>query len=394
MAVTPIEIFQAPQTGLLGLLGGIQTALASGLNNAIQVGRNLADNASASERDLLGEQRNEIAMDQRKAEFAQGQLNTDRAFDESVRRDDRNFARDVLEDERDFGMDVARTNRAAANDALQLSSNLDSAERANRRLDLEEKRITAETDADERDRQFNRDLLGSDTPDSGIPFTGPPAPVSPGVRAAEAEARAKAARELGNADAYKAALRDKAAAEAEEGYKPTRTELTPSEELARERLDFSKDQAAKSEENRKETSAVKQTAERQKTLVTDPDAFPPPTKFARQKLAGLDPDKAADKAAIAAAEADYEAAAAAGKDPVAYETNAALSMGEQEYVQAVLPKDSEGKRVGTVSEAVAKKRRSFWRNAKKLAAEEVAVETSKIAEDDEEDAYDAFLTPK
>lgn len=296
MALTPISLFQSQGNGIAQFLQGGQNALASALNNVIQVGRDTANKQFAQERDFLSEQKRVEDLAQRRGENIQQQSNWDRTFARNLFVSDRDFA--------DQNADQARQEaRLSANDLFDRRQ-------SNRDFDL--RKSEAERQAEERDmlmqkaeqrEQFDQDILARPT-GPGLPgapaqprsltadFLYAPtdarsmetaAPGTPEERLAEADIRMKAA-EGKDADAYTKAARDKAAAEAELGK--TGGGLTPAEFRAQERFKaFEADRITKEQEAQATKAKDKADLDRAqanaqiKMLLTDFKAFPPAQSF-------------------------------------------------------------------------------------------------------------------
>jgi len=277
MAIQPIEIFQPPGGGLLGLFGNAQSALTNALNNAVDAGRRLADNQNGAQRDFLAEQRAQIGLEQRRAENAADNAYRQQVFDRGVLTSDRDYAQRLYEAGQADTLRERRDAREATFDALRLQNSVDEGSRADRRLAIDEARAKTVADDLAAEQQFNRDIMATgDSPD----FVGPPAPGDANVRAADATARAKAALEVHNVPAYQEAIRDKARAEAEPDYSKPRT--SSSEDRLQEQFDYRKEEDARREAERKATLEAKQAEKDSKAaedeaadLLADTEAFRP-----------------------------------------------------------------------------------------------------------------------
>jgi hypothetical protein len=316
MALTPISLFQAQGSGIAQFLQGGQNALASALNNVIQVGRDTANKQFAQERDFLGERQRVEALAQRRGEMAQQQSNIDRSFARGVLESDRQFA--------DVNADQARQEQR------QMAMDLFNVNESNREYGLrqsEANRVAAER---ERADQFSADILAQ--PPSAAapsrmsadflygPVTGTPAPApmtgttpeptaaasSAEARLAQAKIRMEAARGR-DAQAYTAAAQEAATIEGELRRSGAVTEgMTPTQLMSRERLDIAKEdrtlrqqeEAAKKAEEVAEKTRKEATSAVELLVQSDTSAFPPAGSYVPRDL-----PKADREAALAEAQA-------------------------------------------------------------------------------------------
>ena len=319
MALTPISLFQSQGNGIAQFLQGGQNALASALNNVIQVGRDTANKQFSQERDFLSEQKRVEDLAQRRGENLQQQSNWDRTFARNLFVSDRDFA--------DQNADQARQEeRLSANDLFNRRE-------SNRDFDL--RKSEAERRAEERDmlmqkaeqqEQFDRDLLAppqgsgaapsrmsadflygpvAGTP-SAPPMTGTtPGPTGSGVaespeaRLAQARIRAQAAQQVGDAKAFTSATMEAAQLEAELGRSGVSTEgMTPTQLMSLERLGISQrgeERTIAKEAEAKVEKAAEQERKQASAEITalvraDPKGFPPAGSFLPAETASDTPE--------------------------------------------------------------------------------------------------------
>ena len=290
MAITPISLFQSQGSGIAQFLQGGQNALASALNNVIQVGRDTANKQFAQERDFLGEQKRVEDLAQRRGEVAQQQANLDRSFAREMFVSDRNFA--------DQNADQARQEaRMRANDLFSQGV-------TNRELKLKENEAKdraevrgMQLDAARREEQFQQGMLQefnfgepqmSNEPGVLPPkpgdvnartLYGPALPKSPEERLFEAEMAMKFA-EGRDDKVFARAGREKARIEAEirEAGGGTAAE-TPAEARARrseERAIQRMEESRAEKENKKVEESLNREID---VLLTNLKAFPPASSF-------------------------------------------------------------------------------------------------------------------
>ena len=237
MALTPISLFQSQGNGIAQFLQGGQNALASALNNVIQVGRDTANKQFAQERDFLSEQKRVEDLAQRRGENLQQQSNFDRTFARNLFTTDREFA--------DRNADQARQEeRMSANDlfsqtdvdrkfeiqkseaeSLQKSRDMQiqEAERGieQRKLDEEFFRAAAESPGVLPPNPEETPVRPSDIFRTRPPAMEPPAtaatqaPRSPEENLADASFRVEAARRSRDVEGYRKAIQEEAAAKAQ-----------------------------------------------------------------------------------------------------------------------------------------------------------------------------------
>ncbi len=268
MALTPIQMFANPASqGLLGILSGSQNALTQGLQSAIQIGRDLSNNAVAGERDFLRERKNAEDLAQRRGENLQKQFNFDRSFERGAMESDRTFGRMTANDLFSKEMQRDEFGRRVENDQFTRESQgarieLDKAqeERMGDEFDMRKDEIR-------KTEEFNRGLL---TPKDIFGPQLPPERQDPFTMSAEADLKITAATRAKNAPALQEATRQKAMADrmiAERRSTGDGTGLTPSEQNSKERLDMAKeDRAAK-------LAAAEKNKVMEKALAV-PGAFP------------------------------------------------------------------------------------------------------------------------
>lgn len=299
MALTPISLFQSQGNGIAQFLQGGQSALASALNNVIQVGRDTVNKQFAQERDFLSEQKRVEDLAQRRGENLQQQSNFDRTFARNLFVTDREFA-DRNDDQaraekRMDAQDLFRQTDADRNYDLRKSE----AESLQESRDLAIKEAERQAEERRKQEQFDKDILARPT-GPGLPgapvqersltanFLYAPtdarsmetaAPGTPEERLAEADIRMKAA-EGKDADAYTKAARDKAAAEAEI-KRAGGGDITDAEARSQERFLMAK-RAEERTLAKEAQSKSEKAAEQERKLataqiegiLTDPKAFP------------------------------------------------------------------------------------------------------------------------
>jgi hypothetical protein len=346
MALTPISLFQSQGSGIAQFLQGGQNALASALNNVIQVGRDTANKQFAQERDFLGERQRVEALAQRRGEVAQQQANLDRSFARGIFESDREFADrnadQARQEQRQMAMDLFNVNESNRNFALRQTE--------------------AERIAEERRRQeeFNQGILsqppvGAAAPPARPelsadylfgPIPGSPAPApmtgttggasagsaaTPEARIANAQSRMRAAQGR-DPQAFMAAEAELAAAQAE--LRRAGGGVTPAEQRAQARFLMSAttfqqgqmDRATKAQESAAKQERGKATSQAQVLVEANADAFPPAGASIPKDL----PEEER-KAAI-------EQAKAADANRVAVEIQAALdSPTFEDYLAKMVP---------------------------------------------------------
>lgn len=389
MALTPISMFQPQGSGIAQFLQGGSAALASALNNVIQVGRDTANKQFAQERDFLGEQKRVEDLMQRRGEVAQQQQNFERTFARNLFVSDRDFA--------DRNADQARAEeRMRAEDLFRRSDADRNYElRKSEAESLQKSREMAITEAErqqqerEQQEQFKKEILESPgvlppRPDAepsltaGFLYgptgarsmeTGPSvAPMTPEERLADADIRMKAA-ENKDAAAYRKAAQDKAKAEAE-----IQKRTLTSEERTQERFRM----AQRSEQRILEKAEATKAAEAAKIeraqataqiegLLTDFKAFPPAQSFIPEGLT---------KEQKAAAQAEAEVTDAnramvevqAALDSPTFEDYLIKSVASHEKRGEKwdeLTRDEKLAKAKSLGEAVVKKRKKLWELARK-----------------------------
>ena len=307
MALTPISLFQAQGSGIAQFLQGGQNALASALNNVIQVGRDTANNQFAQERDFLGERKRMDDLMQRRGEVAMQQANTDRNFARDVFTSDRQFA--------DVNADQARQEQR------QMAMDLFNVNESNRDYNLKREETDLAMEKRRQDEQFSRDILAQPSatgaaaapsrmsPESlfspvapaapGSPLPAPmtgttPAPAAPAAagsieeRLAQAEIRAVAAQRVGNAPEFTAATGEAARLRGELRRLGIGTEgMTPAQLMSRERLDIYKEGQTRQQQEAAEKKAAEAAEQSRKEateavellVLSDAAAFPPASSY-------------------------------------------------------------------------------------------------------------------
>jgi len=92
MAISPVQIYQQPQSfGLQSIFGDGRNVLTNVLQNAIQLGRDAANNQTQQERDFLGERARLDSLRQRRGEFATEQAMRTAQFARNAFESDRSF---------------------------------------------------------------------------------------------------------------------------------------------------------------------------------------------------------------------------------------------------------------------------------------------------------------
>jgi hypothetical protein len=395
MALTPISLFQAQGSGIAQFLQGGQNALASALNNVIQVGRDTANNQFAQERDFLGERKRMEDLMQRRGEVALQQSNTDRTFARGVLESDRQFA--------DVNADQARQEQR------QMAMDLFNVNESNREYGLRREAADMAMDQRRQKEQFSRDILAQPSatgagaapsrmsPESLFSPVAPAAPGSPlpapmtgttpesaaptaagsiEERLAQAKIRAQAAQQVGDAAAFNAATMEAARLDGELRRSGVSTEgMTPTQLMSRERLDIAKeDRTLRQQEAAEKKAAEATSAEQKKALESfqlmvnaDPVVFPTAGSYVPPSM-----PKEAREAALAQAQAR-------DANRPAVELQAALdSENADDYVAKMVvpakwekdkwvPKtDQEIKaEIASIPESVKKKRRKAWSDARK-----------------------------
>lgn len=401
MALTPISLFQAQGSGIAQFLQGGQNALASALNNVIQVGRDTANKQFAQERDFLGERKRMEDLMQRRGEVAMEQSNKDR-----------NFARDVFTSDRDFAdRNADQARQEARMNALDLFNRKES----NREYGLRREAADMAMDQRRQKEQFSRDILAQPSatgagaapsrmspeslfspvapaaPGSPLPapMTGttpePAAPTAAGSieeRLAQAEIRAQAAQQVGNAPAFTAATGEAARLRGELRQLGVGTEgLTESQRTTRERLDlFKEDRTLRQQEAAEKKAAEATSAEQKKALESmqfmvnaNPDAFPPASSYVPANMPQTEREAALAQAALrdsanpaiqlqSALESDtFEKFLAKMVSP--YKFDPSRDKKEGQYVAKTEQEIAE--EIAKIPQSVKDKRKKFWEDAPK-----------------------------
>jgi hypothetical protein len=322
MALTPISLFQAQGSGIAQFLQGGQNALASALNNVIQVGRDTANKQFAQERDFLGERQRVESLAQRRGEVAMQQANTDRTFARGVFESDRQFA--------DVNADQARQEQR------QMAMDLFNVNESNREYGLRREAADLAMEKRRQEEQFSRDILAQPSatgagaapsrmsadflygPVAGTPAAPPmtgtvPEPATSTAagsieeRLAQAKIRAQAAQQVGDAAEFNAATMEAARLDGELRRLGISTEgLTESQRTTRERLDlFKEDRTLRQQEAAEKKAAEATSAEQKKALESvqllvnaNPDAFPPASSYVPKDLPKEERDAALAQAAL------------------------------------------------------------------------------------------------
>jgi hypothetical protein len=400
MALTPISLFQAQGSGIAQFLQGGQNALASALNNVIQVGRDTANNQFAQERDFLGERKRMEDLMQRRGEVAMQQANTDRTFARGVFESDRQFA--------DVNADQARQEQR------QMAMDLFNRKESNRDFGLRREAADLAMDQRRQKEQFSRDILAQPSatgaapsrmsadflygPVAGTPAAPPmtgttPEPAAPTAagsieeRLAQAEIRALAAQQVGNAPAFTAATGEAARLRGELRRLGIGTEgMTPAQILSRERLDiYNEDRMLRQQEaaEKKTTEAAEQSRKEatenfQLMVNADPVTFPTAGSYVPSSM-----PKEAREAALAQAQAR-------DANRPAVELQAALdSKNADDYVAKMVapakwekdkwvPKTAEEiqAEIASIPQSVKDKRRKAWSDARKTGREGAEASTA------------------
>lgn len=143
MALSPIQMFQNNGSNSIeGLLRAGPEAISSIMNQAISLGRSMADKQLAQERDLFAMRQQETNLMQRRAE------NTQQDMEDAMR-----FNRSAFESDRRYGLDQQAQSRISANDAF-------SRDIQSRKMGLLESQFESEqAAAEEEKRKRAEDLL-------------------------------------------------------------------------------------------------------------------------------------------------------------------------------------------------------------------------------------------
>lgn len=143
MAIAPVQLQRPVDTGIGALLQRGTTSLSSILQNAIQLGRDNANNQLQQERDFLGERARVEQMRERRAENILAQANRDAQFAENVFRDRRDFStgeeRYLAQQDRQSSLDQLQRDRYANVDRRaeeNLALQRQQADRADQSFDL------------------------------------------------------------------------------------------------------------------------------------------------------------------------------------------------------------------------------------------------------------------
>ena len=395
MALTPISLFQAQGSGIAQFLQGGQNALASALNNVIQVGRDTANNQFAQERDFLGERKRMDDLMQRRGEVAMQQANTDRTFARGVLESDRQFA--------DVNADQARQEQR------QMAMDLFNVNESNREYGLRREAADMAMEKRRQEEQFSRDILAQPSatgaaaapsrmsPESlfslvapaapGSPLPAPmtgttPTPAAPAAagsieeRLAQAETRAVAAQRVGNAPEFTAATGEAARLRGELRRLGIGTEgMTASQIMSRERLDMSKeDRTLRQQEaaEKKTTEAAEQSRKEGLTnfelmVNADPVTFPTAGSYVPPSM----PKEARDAALAQAQASDANRPAvelqAALDSPTADDYLAKMVAPAKWEKDKWVAKTAEEIKteIASIPENVKKKRRKAWSDARK-----------------------------
>lgn len=397
MALTPISLFQAQGSGIAQFLQGGQNALASALNNVIQVGRDTANKQFAQERDFLGERQRVESLAQRRGEVAMQQANTDRTFARGVFESDRQFA--------DVNADQARQEQR------QMAMDLFNVNESNRDYNLRREETDLAMEKRRQEEQFSRDILAQPSatgagaapsrmsadflygPVAGTPAAPPmtgttPEPAAPAAagsieeRLAQAKIRAQAAQRVGNAAAFNAATMEAARLDGELRRSGVSTEgMTPTQLMSRERLDIAKeDRMLRQQEAAEKKAAEATSAEQKKALESvqimvnaNPDAFPPASSYIPKDLPKEEREAALAQVALrdeanpavqlqSALESDtFEKFLAKMVSPYKYDKSRKASEGK--YVAKT---DAEiAEEIAKIPKSVRDKRKKFWNDARK-----------------------------
>ena len=392
MALTPISLFQSQGNGIAQFLQSGQNALASALNNVIQVGRDTANKQFSQERDFLSEQKRVEDLAQRRGENLQQQSNWDRTFARNLFVSDRDFAdrnEDQVRDEKRMDAqdlfkktDADRTYDLRKSEAESLQESRDlaikEAERqAEERREGEQfyKDINAQSPgpslpgAPVQERSLTADFLFAPT-DARSMETG--APGTPEERLAEADIRMKAAEQARDTENFTKFARQKAAAEAE-----MKKRTLTSEERTQERFRMAQRSEERALTKEAQTKAEKDAkmerdkaeARMEELVRVHPTAFRPAESY-------LPPEKTGESEEIAQAR---QFAKARDADRKSVEKNAALeSKTVEDYFAKAFgnSKDLEGweqlskeakraKAVAVLGEEVVKRREELWNAANK-----------------------------
>ena len=397
MALTPISLFQAQGSGIAQFLQGGQNALASALNNVIQVGRDTANNQFAQERDFLGERKRMDDLMQRRGEVALQQSNTDRTFARGVFESDRQFA--------DVNADQARQEQR------QMAMDLFNVNESNREYALKKSEADMAMDQRRQEEQFSRDILAQPSatragaapsrmsadflygPVAGTPAAPPmtgttPEPAAPAAagsieeRLAQAKIRAQAAQRVGDAAAFNAATMEAARLDGELRRSGVSTEgMTPAQLLSRERLDIAKEDRTLRQQEAAEKKATEATSAEQKKALesmqfmvnANPDAFPPASSYVPANMPQTEREAALAQAALrdsanpaiqlqSALESDtFEKFLAKMVSP--YKFDPSRDKKEGQYVAKTEQEIAE--EIAKIPQSVKDKRKKFWEDAPK-----------------------------
>ena len=142
MALSPIKLFQSNESSLTQILQGGNQTISGIMDKAIQIGRDVSNKQLSQERDLISMRNQQTALQQRRAEnlqqdmedtrrFARGAFESDRRADLNERQEERVGAgqlfnqgiaeRGAAVKEADLGIRQAE----AANEAAQRKANTD-----------------------------------------------------------------------------------------------------------------------------------------------------------------------------------------------------------------------------------------------------------------------------
>ncbi len=176
MALSPIEMFRSNESSLAQILQGGSQTISGIMDKAIQIGRDMSNNATKNESDLLSMRQNETALAQRRAEGLTRSIADTQKFARGAFENDRSFV--ANEEQRDI-----QNNRASVNDLFsqqmqEKNYGLSAAagDRANRALTGQEKDRETERLRLETERTNLENLYGPDQATSEI--QGPPKPIS------------------------------------------------------------------------------------------------------------------------------------------------------------------------------------------------------------------------
>lgn len=115
MALSPIQMFQNDQSSLAQILQGGNQTLSGILDKAVQIGRDMSNNQTQNEHDMIGMRQQETSLMQRRADNLQ-----------QNNEDAQRFARNAFESDRNYGLQSStqqfNQNRAGAQDLLAQSN--------------------------------------------------------------------------------------------------------------------------------------------------------------------------------------------------------------------------------------------------------------------------------